>query len=687
MKVNIKSYFIATCLLAICSSVPSTAFAASDTVKPSISGAVNKTVYLGASFNVLSGVTAKDNVDGNVTKNIKVSGTVNMKKIGTYKLTYAVSDKAKNKRTITRAITVKKDTARPSISGATNKTVYIGSSFNALTGVTAKDNADGIITKNIKVSGTVNIKKTGTYKLIYTVLDKAKNKTTVTRTIIVRKDTAKPSISGATNKKIYMNSSFNALTGVTAKDNVDGNITKNIKISGTVNTKKSGIYKLTYTVSDKAKNRRVVTRTITIIDNIKPVISGAKDIQINLGDQFSALAGVSASDNNDGNITSAIRVTGSVNVNKAGTYPVTYTVTDKSGNVSSVKRKVTVIDKVSPVFSGIKDLQINFGEDFNPLTGISASDNSDGDITSAIQINGSVNVNKAGSYSLTYSVTDQSGNTVSASRTVIVIDNVKPVISGAADVVAGLNTTFNPLEGVSVSDNNDGDLTEEMKTTGSVDTSVEGDYFVTYSASDKSGNTIEIKRKVTVQKISVSAIEIAHLSTMKTGKTQQLTATIYPSDATNQKVTWTSSNELIAKIDEDGLLTTLSEGTVTITATADGVTTSKTLTISDQPNVSMNAYGSVIINNLIKGLSINLYNSEPSEQVFIEKIEIYENGSLFTSYTPEALQNSGIDTVINPYSNWGISINFRFGIWQNQTKVIVTIKTENDKLYKYAKDI
>ncbi|UKS55696.1 immunoglobulin-like domain-containing protein [Exiguobacterium acetylicum] len=687
MKVNIKNYFITTCLLAICSSIPTTAFAASDTVKPSISGATNTTVYLGASFNTLAGVTAKDNIDGNITKKIKVSGSVNVKKTGTYKLTYTVSDKAKNKRVVTRAVKVKKDTVNPSISGATNKTIYIGSSFNNLTGIVAKDNADGVITKNIKVSGKVNTKKTGTYKLIYTVLDKAKNKTTVTRTIIVKKDTTKPVISGASNKKIYVNSSFNALTGIIAKDNVDGNITQNIKVSGKVNTKKTGIYKLTYTVSDKAKNKTVVTRTITIIDNIKPIISGAKDVQINFGDKFNALTGVSASDNNDGNITSSIRITGSVNVNKAGTYVLTYKVSDKSGNVTSIKRKVTVIDKILPVFSGIKDIQINFGQEFNPLTGISASDNSDGDITSTIQVSGSVDVNKAGTYSLTYSVTDQSGNIVSTTRTVIVIDNIKPVISGATDVVAGLNTTFNPLEGVSVSDNNDGDLTEEIKTTGSVDTSVEGDYFVTYSVSDKSGNSMEIKRKVTVKKISVSAIEIANLNTMKTDKTQQLTATIYPSDATYQKVTWTSSNELIAKVDEDGLLTTLSEGTVTITAIADGITTSKTLIVSDQPNVSMNAYGSVIINNLIQGLSINLYNYEPKEQVFIEKIEIYENGSLFTSYSPEALQNSGIDTVINPYSNWGISINFRFGLWQNQSKVVVTVRTENDKLYKYTKDL
>ncbi|WP_338379240.1 immunoglobulin-like domain-containing protein, partial [Enterococcus faecium] len=145
-----------------------------------------------------------------------------------YKLTYSVSDKANNKATVTRTITVKKDTAKPTISGAFNKTVYIGSSFNTLTGVTAKDNVDGNITKKIKVSGSVNMKKAGSYKLTYSVSDKANNKATVTRTISTKKDTAKPKISGAFNKTVYISSSFNTLTGVTAKDNVDGNITKKI---------------------------------------------------------------------------------------------------------------------------------------------------------------------------------------------------------------------------------------------------------------------------------------------------------------------------------------------------------------------------------------------------------------------------------------------------------------------------
>jgi hypothetical protein len=658
-----------------------------DTVKPAISGAANKTIYIGSSFNPLAGVTANDNADGNITKNIKVSGAVNTKKAGSYKLTYSVSDKAKNKATLTRTVTVKKDTVKPTISGASNKTIYVGSSFSPLAGLTAKDNADGNITKNIKVSGAVNTKKAGSYKLTYSVSDKAKNKTTVTRTITVRNDTTKPSISGASNKSITIGSSFNPLAGVTAKDNVDGNVTKSIKVSGAVNTKKAGNYKLTYSVSDKAKNTASITRTITVVDNVKPIITGAADVQLQVGETFNALDGISATDNNDGNLSSKIKVEGSVNVNKAGSYVLTYSVTDQSGNKASIQRKITVIDKVSPVLLGVQDIEIPFGQQFDPLAGISASDNSDGDLTSAISVNGTVTINKAGSYVLTYSVADQSGNTVSTKRTVTVIDNINPVILGASDITIGLYTEFNLLDGVSASDNNDGDLTSNIVTNGLVDTHTEGQYTVSYKVSDAAGNTAEATRVITVQTIPVTGVSITSPNTMKTGKMQQLTATVTPLDATNKQVTWQSSDESIAIISEDGVLKTISEGAVTITATADGVSTSKSITISDRPNLYLYKSGSATINNVIKSLSISMINQESSESVFIEKVEIYENSRLFSSYSAEALQSSGINTTIAPYGNWGMSISFKLGIWANQSQVVVTVRTENNKTYQYSLNI
>ena len=55
------------------------------------------------------------------------------------------------------------------------------------------------------------------------------------------------------------------------------------------------------------------------------------------------------------------------------------------------------------------------------------------------------------------------------------------------------------------------------------------------------------------------------------GETLTLTATVAPANATNKRVTWSSSNEDVATVDENGVVTAKTEGTATITATtADG---------------------------------------------------------------------------------------------------------------------
>lgn len=51
------------------------------------------------------------------------------------------------------------------------------------------------------------------------------------------------------------------------------------------------------------------------------------------------------------------------------------------------------------------------------------------------------------------------------------------------------------------------------------------------------------------------------------GDTEQLEATVEPTDATNKAVTWKSSNETVATVDADGLVTCLAEGSTTITVT------------------------------------------------------------------------------------------------------------------------
>lgn len=309
-----------------------------DTNKPVISGAAGKSIPFNSTFNPKTGVKAKDDKDGDLTNVIRVEGKVDTKKVGTYNLTYTVADKAGNVSKVTRKITVY-DQVKPVISGAGNKTIKLNSSFNPKTNVSAKDNADENLTSKIKVTGTVNTKKKGTYTLKYTVTDSSKNAATVTRKITI--DGTKPVISGANNKTVGYYSTFSPKSGVSAKDNLDGNMTSKIKVTGTVSTKKKGTYTLKYTITDSSKNTATVTRKITV-DSTKPVISGAKSKTIAYNSTFNPKSGVSAKDNLDGSLTSKIKITGTVNMKKKGTYTLTYTVTDKSKNKAEVKRKITV---------------------------------------------------------------------------------------------------------------------------------------------------------------------------------------------------------------------------------------------------------------------------------------------------------------------------------------------------------
>ena len=69
---------------------------------------------------------------------------------------------------------------------------------------------------------------------------------------------------------------------------------------------------------------------------------------------------------------------------------------------------------------------------------------------------------------------------------------------------------------------------------------------------------------------------------LNAGDKQQLTATVSPSNATAKDIHWASSDESIAKVDGDGLVTAIAPGTATITAYgSSGVSASCTVTVKE----------------------------------------------------------------------------------------------------------
>ncbi|MBU2946338.1 PKD domain-containing protein, partial [Zobellia uliginosa] len=73
---------------------------------------------------------------------------------------------------------------------------------------------------------------------------------------------------------------------------------------------------------------------------------------------------------------------------------------------------------------------------------------------------------------------------------------------------------------------------------------------------------------IEADRIPVTGITVSQEDPGATGTERQLLATVLPEEATDPSVTWSSSDDTIASIDDNGLLTGLSAGTATITATS-----------------------------------------------------------------------------------------------------------------------
>ena len=178
-------------------------------------------------------------------------------------------------------------------------------------------------------------------------------------------------------------------------------------------------------------------------DTVAPAITCADDITVFVGDVFYPMVGVSAFDFVDQYLTPSIVLAGdTVDMMTAGVYTLTYTVSDAAENETIVTRVVTVlVDDVAPVITGTGDVVITLGIAFDELTDVTATDNRDGDLTADIVLGGDVlDIDVAGEYSVTYTVEDEKGNTVTETRLITVsamlFDDTNLVLNGTFDASA-----------------------------------------------------------------------------------------------------------------------------------------------------------------------------------------------------------------------------------------------------------
>ncbi|MGB5447108.1 MAG: DUF5011 domain-containing protein [Psychromonas sp.] len=160
-------------------------------------------------------------------------------------------------------------------------------------------------------------------------------------------------------------------------------------------------------------------------------------------------------------------------------------------------------DDQAPIITLVGDATVYVGiNDTYTDQGVTITDNVDDDLVATVTGLEDFDTSKDGSYTITYKVSDAAGNAATAvTRTVIVgdvEDTEAPVITLVGNAsVSVLNGATYIDEGATVKDNVDTDL--EATLTGSVNTSINGKYTLTYSAYDSAGNIAdEVTRTVTV---------------------------------------------------------------------------------------------------------------------------------------------------------------------------------------------
>ena len=195
---------------------------------------------------------------------IKTEGTVDTTKVGEYIVHYSLIYKGKTIET-TRTVKVR-ETEKPTIilSGDMKVNLCPNHEYQEQ-GYEAHDNYDGNLTDKVIIHKLKD-------KWIYTVEDSSNNPTAIAREFIYE-DMEAPTITlqGSSVITVYQNELYQE-PGYQAYDNCDGDLTNQVKVSGTVNTAVLGTYELTYTVSDRAGHLKEETRVIRVTP--KPIENG-----------------------------------------------------------------------------------------------------------------------------------------------------------------------------------------------------------------------------------------------------------------------------------------------------------------------------------------------------------------------------------------------------------------------------
>ncbi len=217
--------------------------------------------------------------------------------------------------------------------------------------------------------------------------------------------------------------------GLSAVDNVDGDITDRIivrRVSRLIESDRATIY---YAVFDSSSNCCTYSRYITYTDYRKPIFSLSQPLIYSVNAQVTLNDRLTATDLIDGNITNRIRVSAdNVSTSAAGEYPITVQVTNSSGDTTLIPLTVTIRNDTSqhPVIYLDEYIVFIDSSDHIDLETLrehilSVRESAYGDTVDpkAVEISGEIDYSTFGSNDITFSYTNADGLTYSVILTVV----------------------------------------------------------------------------------------------------------------------------------------------------------------------------------------------------------------------------------------------------------------------------
>ena len=404
---------------------------------------------------------------------------------------------------------------------------------------------------------------------------------------------AKPTITGAEKVEIESGTVFNLLQGVTATDAKGRNLQVNVTGDLNLNPEEDTKYTLTYSATDKYGKTTEVQREVSVKVNKAPVINGADNKVVNIGESFNPKAGVTVTDDRDEDLTSQLSIDGKVNTAVPGEYKLNYSVTDSGNKTTKLQRTVRV--NRAPIVSGhdsaivIKSGTVVTEEMI--LGGINITDETS--YTTSVTV---PEINGEGRYDAEIKVIDADNAVTTVTRKIVVSNGSTaelPNSGQGSSKEESIAVQVIDADGITSLNEKLSKATKDYKITS---TKKEFSNYVQYSFEmtkkeavfrnsgtvylevrvpkeiDNSTGGIVITEYVEILAKNVTINNKENLNHyIKSDDEIELTATVTPDNATNKEIEWNSSNEEVIAIEktENGVkLVAKGYGIATVTVSA-----------------------------------------------------------------------------------------------------------------------